>query len=1174
MRSSKWVSAVVLAAVCFPLPAAAGTTGGITGRVVDAQTHASIAGVTVTAASPSQTATSTTDASGTFRFLTLAPDTYTLSFSRTGYDPLAQPGLTVVADQVQTYNATLNRTLKTIARVVAQSAASLVKPGTTSDVYSINAAGQQAAQGLSGPGSLNNAYGAIASVPGVSLDTNEQGWWQTLKVRGGDIDQVGYELDGIPVNRAYDNAPQTMLSSLGSQEVQVYTGGVPASSDAQGISGYVNQVIKTGTYPGYGDGNLSVGYPAFYHQASIEAGGSTPDRLFSYYVGFGGSNQDFRFVDNNNGAGIPFSFFYPVSAVPGFTCGVTSCTPLAHSNGYVYTGAPSPVLFTSGLGFALATQSLRDSIVDLHFGILHKSNGLRDDVQALWMTSENLNQYYSSINDFGANTLQALFGPLVWDDSYLYHGTPMQPFNQSQLTKYFVPSSPPHAFQGALPFDIRDPNDNGVAVEKLQYQHEFTPSSYVRLYGFAMYSNWDINGYNSTAQPYYGWELPYFLPDHTYGFHLDYTNQLSAQHLLSVTGNYTYSRLQRWDVTFFPSDWNITNFVGTNGKCYDPTSGLHIGCYDQSQGTLTNPSPPPTYSCSSSPRPPACAKGVDPRWLVTNTTFNGNLNQVNSAFTGYSIADQWRPDDRLNVNLGLRVEDFQYLFGDTSPNDPARAFWFNAYNAEFCFAPGVNNNKPIDRTNSGVGPCPLVNGVQTVPLAQSPYGALANSSGGSYTTARFQPRLGVTYTLSPDDVLRASFGVYARPPNSSWVQYNTLQQNLPAFLGNHFYGYGFNTPDHLIRPDTSYNYDLSWERHLRGTDWSFKITPFYRATRDQLQNFYIDPQGGLESGLNVGSQQSSGVELAIAKGDFSREGLSGQLAFTYTHSQIRYQNFSGTSQNVIDQLNGYIRNYDSFVRGHGGFPCYFYEYNGSPGAGTNNCKQAGVIANPYYNQPYQNTFTDTAWYPTYDVIPGPVAAANGYAVPYIAALILNYRHHRFNVTNSWNFSSGAEYGSPTAWPGYNPTSCYQPSVKWIAAHGNAGDPAACDDFGALPVFIPDKFTGGFDNLGAFKEPWQLQMGLAFSYDVTPQVTARLSFTNLLDICGQRGYPWDNPSVCVYGSLPTNFLYPAGNFYPNSNSAHPPPQLQYPYAFWFNGNNTGFLGVTAPLQITGSLNFKL
>ncbi len=195
-------------------------------------------------------------------------------------------------------------------------------------------------------------------------------------------------------------------------------------------------------------------------------------------------------------------------------------------------------------------------------------------------------------------------------------------------------------------------------------------------------------------------------------------------------------------------------------------------------------------------------------------------------------------------------------------------------------------------------------------------------------------------------------------------------------------------------------------------------------------------------------------------------------------------------------------------------------------------------------------------------------------MPYVAALILNYRHQRFNVTNAWNFGSGAQYGSPTQWPGFDPTSCYQPPPSWRAAHGNAPDPASCDDFGSLPLFIPDSFTHGYDNLGAFKQPWQLQMGLAFSYDVSPRVTARLNFTNLLDICGQRGYAWDNPSVCAYGSLPTNFLYPAGNFYPNSVAQRPPPQLQYPYAFWFNGNNTGFLSVVQPMQVTGTLNVRL
>ncbi|MGC1381983.1 MAG: carboxypeptidase regulatory-like domain-containing protein [Candidatus Baltobacteraceae bacterium] len=1175
MRWLRSIPAALVVAASLPIHAQAGTTGAIVGRIADAQTRAPIAGVLVTVTSPSQSATSTSDDSGAFRFLSLRPDTYTISFTKTGYDPLTQAGVTIFADQTQSFNATMTRALRTIARVTAQSAGSLVKAGTTSDVYSINAAGQRAAQGLSGAGSLNNAYGAIASVPGVSLDQGEAGWWQTVHVRGGDIDQVGYELDGIPTNRAYDNAPQGLLSSLGSQEVQVYTGGVPASSDAQGISGYVNQVIKTGTFPGYADGQLSVGYPAFFHQASIEAGGSTPDRLFSYYVGVGGSNQDFRYVNSGDGANIPNSFFYPVSAVPGYTCGISSCSATRISNGFVYTGAPSPVLFTTGLGFGLATQSLRDTIVNVHFGIPHKNGGLRDDIQALWMTSENLNQYFSSVGDFGANTVEALYGPLTWDDSFLYHGAVMQPFVQNSLTKYFYPNSPPHDFQGPLPTNIRDPNNNGISVTKLQYQHEFSPSSFLRVYGYAMYSTWFINGPNSDAQPYYGWELPYQLPDHTYGFNLDYTNQLSSAHLLSVTGAYLYSNLQRYDVTYFPSDWAITNYVGKNGKCYDPSSGLQIGCYDQSPGTLSDPSPPPSYSCVSSPKLPACANGVNPQWLVTNSTFKGNLNQVNTAFTGYSVTDQWRPDDRLNVNVGLRIEDFKYLFGDTSPDNPARQFWFNAYNSEFCFAPGVNSSKPIDRTNNGVGPCPVVNGVATLPLAQSAYGPLINQSGGSYTTARFQPRLGTTYTLDPNNILRGSFGVYARPPNSSWTQYNTLQENLPAFLGTHFYGYGFNSPIHLIRPDTSYNYDLSWEHRLKGTDMSFKLSPFFRATRDQLQNFYIDAQGGLESGLNVGNQQSTGVEFAFQKGDFSRDGLSGTFAFTYTYSKIKYQNFSGTNQNVIDQLNENILAYDAFLKGHGGYPCYFYEGSGySPGGGTNNCKQHGVVANPYYNQPYQNLFSPNAWYTTYDVIPGPAAAANGYAVPYVIAMILNYRHQKFAVTNTWNFSSGASYGSPLQSPGYYPTSCYRPPASWVAGHGIAPDPASCDDFGGLPLFTPDRFTGGYDNLGAFKQPWQLQMGLALTYDVNSRVTATLNFTNLLDTCGQRGYVWENPSVCAYSSLPTNFLYPAGNFYPNSISSRPPAQLQYPYAFWFNGNNTGFLGVVEPLQVTGSVNIRL
>jgi hypothetical protein len=542
---------------------------------------------------------------------------------------------------------------------------------------------------------------------------------------------------------------------------------------------------------------------------------------------------------------------------------------------------------------------------------------------------------------------------------------------------------------------------------------------------------------------------------------------------------------------------------------------------------------------------------------------------VHTRFSGFSISDQWRPSDRLNVNVGMRAENFQYLFGDTQPDSLARQFWFNHYNAEFCTGP-PGTGAPTLGSVSYAGGFHIVCPAGQTTVGRSGLPLLNINSGSTYTTARFQPRLGVTYTLSPLAVLRASFGIYARPPNSSWVQYNVVQQDLPTYLGSHFYNFGFNTPEHQIRPDTSYNYDLSWEQRLKGTDWSFKVTPFYRSTRDQLQNFFIDPQGGLESGLNVGHQTSYGAEFALQKGDFARDGWSGQLAYTYTHSRIRYQNFSGLNVNVIDQLNYYVKQYNALTKSGGGSPCYSYAGVGG------SCSGSGVVRNPYYAQAPQPLFDRNGLYTTYDVIPGPAAGANGYETPSVASLIINYKHRKLAVTPSLTYSSGSFYGSPTQWPGYNPSQCLKPGGAWIAAHGVAADPALCGGTGSLnlPLFIPDKYTGRFDTLGAFTQPWRMSLSLSLQYDVSPRITARAALTNIIDHCGQRGNPWDNPYVCVYGSLPSGILYPAGNYYPNHYAANPPAQLQYPYSYILNNNNTGFVGTVLPMEINFTLNVKL
>jgi Carboxypeptidase regulatory-like domain len=85
--------------------ALAGTTGTIVGTVDDSATKVPIAGATVIAVSPSQVARVTTDASGRFIFLSLAPDTYTITAQHAGFESLSVAGISVLADQSQTVAA-------------------------------------------------------------------------------------------------------------------------------------------------------------------------------------------------------------------------------------------------------------------------------------------------------------------------------------------------------------------------------------------------------------------------------------------------------------------------------------------------------------------------------------------------------------------------------------------------------------------------------------------------------------------------------------------------------------------------------------------------------------------------------------------------------------------------------------------------------------------------------------------------------------------------------------------------------------------------------------------------------------------------------------------------------------------------------------------------------------
>ena len=230
-------AALVFVAVAgYRQVAFAGTTGTITGTVIDATTKAPIAGATVSAVSPSQVARRNDRCVGPV-YLPLAFAPRRTRFPRSTLDTTTSRsrGSRSLPIRAKWFPSRLQKSLKQIARVTSRSSLSPVRPGTGTDVYSVNPGLTTAAATLGGGGGLNNAYSAIASMPGAYVPPNQVGVNQTVYIRGGYYDQIGYEYDGVPINRSFDNYPGNSETTLGQQELQIYTGGGEADANATGL---------------------------------------------------------------------------------------------------------------------------------------------------------------------------------------------------------------------------------------------------------------------------------------------------------------------------------------------------------------------------------------------------------------------------------------------------------------------------------------------------------------------------------------------------------------------------------------------------------------------------------------------------------------------------------------------------------------------------------------------------------------------------------------------------------------------------------------------------------------------------------------------------------------------------------------------------------------------------
>ncbi len=272
-------------------PAYAGTTGLLHGVITNSVSNEPVADVAVTATAPTGTYKAVTDAKGFYSIAGVYADTYTVSFAKAGFQPQSVTGVTVFADQSQTLNLAMTKSLTTIAKVVATSQGSAFKPRQTTDTYTVT---QTQIANLQGSSLNLSESNLLTSLPGVGYDSSGY-----PVIHGGRENEEGFEFEGIPYTDAFTNQFVNTLSlpGTGISSAQLTPGVGDASVQSNG-TGVINLVAQRGTYPGFSNLEFRVGGPGFSHAFNGAISTASANGHISEYAAFAGAQTSPQFGDS------------------------------------------------------------------------------------------------------------------------------------------------------------------------------------------------------------------------------------------------------------------------------------------------------------------------------------------------------------------------------------------------------------------------------------------------------------------------------------------------------------------------------------------------------------------------------------------------------------------------------------------------------------------------------------------------------------------------------------------------------------------------------------------------------------------------------------------------------------------------------------------------------------
>jgi len=209
-----------------------GTTGKITGKVVDSETGLPLPGVNVVIEGTTLGAAS--DLNGEYFIINIPPGIYVLKATMMGYNPMRVQNVRVMIDLTTTVNFKLTQTVLDMGKEVTVIAE---RPLIRKDITSSRATvGTEEISEMP----VENFFQVLELQAGVVKGSGGE-----FHIRGGRSGEVAYLVDGISVNDVYSAGMVVNVENSAIQELEVVSGTFNAEY-GQAMSGVVNIVTKEG----------------------------------------------------------------------------------------------------------------------------------------------------------------------------------------------------------------------------------------------------------------------------------------------------------------------------------------------------------------------------------------------------------------------------------------------------------------------------------------------------------------------------------------------------------------------------------------------------------------------------------------------------------------------------------------------------------------------------------------------------------------------------------------------------------------------------------------------------------------------------------------------------------------------------------------------------------------